>query len=53
MRQYLLQRSIYFKQTLGKTRHRSLGPSTLGFAEVLKPAFYQTKVLMAFREVGA
>lgn len=53
MRRYLLQRSTYFKQTLGKTRHRSLGPSTLGFEVVLKPAFYPTKVLVAVREVGA
>lgn len=33
-----------------KTRHTSLFPLVLGFHRVLKPAFYQTKVLVMVQE---
>lgn len=39
-----LQQPI-FKVSPAKTRHTSLFPLALGFHRILKPAFYQTKVL--------
>jgi len=39
-----------FKVSPAKTRHTSLLPLVLGFHRILKPAFYQTKVLVMVQE---
>jgi len=44
-----LQQPI-FKVSPAKTRHTSLLPLALGFHGLLKPAFAQSKVLVAIRE---